>query len=465
MTPPAVAEAPPSASEVRLSEVLSALSHALDLTEGQPRGHTLRSCVIGMRLAEESGVGEEARRALYYALLLKDAGCSSNAARFASLFGSDDQAAKYRMKLPDWQRKARLAWRTARTVGMGRSLRARVRHFVEIARTPDVTRDLIAIRCDRGARIVLRLGFPPEAAGAVRALDEHWNGKGYPEGLSGEGIPLLARIANLAQTLEIHHAARGRRAAVEVAVARRGTWFDPRLVDRVRGWAGDAAWWDGLGDPAVADRVVAAEPGERALTVDAAGLDEVARAFADVIDAKSPYTFRHSSNVADYACRVAREMGVDAAEERRLYRAGLLHDVGKLGVSNRILDKDGPLTPDERLDVQRHPLHTWEILSRVGAFQPFARLAAVHHERLDGTGYPWGHAAPDLDRSDRVLAVADVYEALTADRPYRAGMPPATALAILHEDAPARVCPDAVAALESALQRDDWSADAIGIEA
>lgn len=453
MVPSAPAAAPHAAAEVRLSEVLSALSHALDLTEGQPRGHTLRSCVIGMRLAEESGLDEEARRALYYALLLKDAGCSSNAARFASLFGSDDQAAKYRMKLPDWHRKARLAWETARTVGMGRSLRARIRHFAEVARTPDVTRDLIAIRCDRGAQIVLRLGFPPEAAGTVRALDEHWNGKGYPEGLSGEAIPLLARIANLAQTLEIHHAARGRRAAVEVALARRGTWFDPRLVDRVRGWAGDAAWWDALGDPALADRVVAAEPGDRALTVDGEGLDGVARAFADVIDAKSPYTFRHSSNVAEYACRVGREMGVGADEERRLHRAGLLHDVGKLGVSNRILDKDGPLTPDERTDVQRHPLHTWEILSRVGAFQPFARLAAVHHERLDGTGYPWGHGAADLDRSERILAVADVYEALTADRPYRAGMPPATALGILRRDAQAKVCPDAVAALEASLAR------------
>lgn len=191
----------PRTDRVSLSEVLSALSHALDLTEGQPPGHTLRSCLIGMRLAEEMGLGEEDRSALYYALLLKDAGCSSNAARMAALFGSPDQAAKYRMKKVDWHRRVPLALRTARTVAMDGGIRERVRHFMRVARTPGATRDLIQIRCDRGAEIVLRLGFPEASAEAVRSLDEHWCGKGYPLGLSGERIPLLARITNLAQTV------------------------------------------------------------------------------------------------------------------------------------------------------------------------------------------------------------------------------------------------------------------------
>jgi HD-GYP domain-containing protein (c-di-GMP phosphodiesterase class II) len=436
-----------AAAEVRLSEVLSALSYALDLTEGQPQGHTLRSCVIGMRLGEECALDDGGRRALFYALLLKDAGCSSNAARFASLFGTDDRVAKPRMKLPDWHHRGRLALETARTVALGQGIAARVRHFVAIARTPDMTRDLVQIRCDRGADIALRLGFPKATAGAIRALDEHWCGKGYPRGLAGDQIPPLARIANLAQNLEIHHAAGGVGAALGMAAARRGTWFDPRLVDLALRWKGDAPWWGALHAPALPERVAAAEPGEAPLVVDGDGLDAVARAFAGVIDAKSPYTFHHSTGVAAYACAVARRMGAGAGEERRLYRAALLHDVGKLGVSSAILDKAGPLTPGERSAVQLHPLHSWEILSRVGAFRGFARLAAVHHERLDGTGYPWGHGAAQLDRSERILAVADVFEALTADRPYRAGMPPAAALAILRRDAPHRLCPDAVDAL------------------
>jgi HD-GYP domain-containing protein (c-di-GMP phosphodiesterase class II) len=126
--------------------------------------------------------------------------------------------------------------------------------------------------------------------------------------------------------------------------------------------------------------------------------------------------------VASYALAIGRAMGLDATEQRRIYRAGLLHDIGKLGVSNAILDKAGPLNNDERASVERHPLYTWEILSRVPAFRDFAWPAALHHERMDGRGYPWRLSASRLDMTARILAVADVYEALTADRPYRGGM-------------------------------------------
>ena len=284
----------PTTESVSLSEVLSALSHALDLTEGAPAGHTMRSCLIGMRLAEESGIGAAERSALYYAILLKDAGCSSNAGRMASLFGSDDQWVKPRMKMVDWHQRVRLAITTATTVGRGRPFMDRVRQFMAIARSKDTTRDLILIRCDRGAEIARQLGFPVETAEAIRSLDEHWCGLGYARGLSGNDIPLLARIANLAQTLEAFHARGGRDAALRVARKRSGTWFDPALVKIVRGWRNDAAWWALLqGD--VTEAVLAAEPKDRVVSVDADGLDVVCRAFADIIDAKSPFTYRHST--------------------------------------------------------------------------------------------------------------------------------------------------------------------------
>lgn len=438
-----------SEAAVSLSEVLSALSHALDLTEGQPQGHTLRSCAIGMRLGAEAGLDAEGRSALYYALLLKDAGCSSNAQRFASLFGTADQHGKYQMKLTDWHHRGRLALRTAATVGAGRPLWSRVRHFAKLARQEDVTRDLIQIRCDRGAGIALQLGFPPETAEAIRSLDEHWCGKGYPQGKRKHEIPVLARIANLAQCVEIFHARDGKRGALRVARQRRGTWFDPDLVDALLGWAGDEAWWDELRQPHILERVVAEEPRDRRLVADEEMLDTVAGAFADIVDAKSPFTFRHSTNVAMYAVAMADVMGLDAAERRRLYLGGLLHDIGKLGVSSRILEKPGRLDDDERREIERHPLHTWEILSRVGAFQGFARMAALHHEKLDGTGYPWRVGGDELDTSARILAVADIYEALTADRPYRAGMTPDAAISILRRDAGPRLCPDAVEALST----------------
>src|SRR3954470_5959096 len=136
---------------ISLSEVLSALSCALDLTEGAPAGHTMRTCLIGMRIAEAIGIDTEQRSALYYALLLKDAGCSSNAGRMAALFGADDQTVKPRMKVVDWHARGRLALETARAVAPGHSFAERARQFLKIARTPDATRELIEIRCDRGA--------------------------------------------------------------------------------------------------------------------------------------------------------------------------------------------------------------------------------------------------------------------------------------------------------------------------
>lgn len=434
---------------VALSDVLAALSQALDLTEGQPAGHALRSCVVAARLARELGLGAEERSALHYAVLLKDAGCSSNAARFAHLFGTDDGPAKARMKAVDWHDRLRLAVRTAATAGRGRGLRAKVHHFLGIARTPDVTRGLIAVRCDRGAEIARSIGFPDAAADAIRALDEHWDGGGFPDGLRGDAIPLLAQIANLAQTVEVHHAAGGAAAALAVVRARRGTWFAPALADRVLGWRGDAAWWDALGRAASADDVAELEPGEALRRVDDAGLDAVARAFAEIIDAKSPYTFRHSAGVAEIAAGVAGACGLDAAERRRLRRAGLLHDVGKLGVSNRILDSPARLGDAERAAVEQHPLYTWRILRQVGAFSDFAWTASTHHEKLDGTGYPWRLPADRLDLGARVLAVADVYEALTADRPYRAGMSHRAAMEIIGRDRGGRLCATAVDALEA----------------
>ena len=437
---------------ISLSEVLSALSCALDLTEGAPAGHSMRSCLIGMRLAEAVGVDAEQRSALYYALLLKDAGCSSNAGRMAALFGADDQTVKPRMKLVDWHARARLAIETARAVAPDRSLIDRVRQFVAIARTPDATRELIQIRCDRGASIALQLGFPPATADAIRSLDEHWCGRGYARGLAAEEIPLLARIANLAQTVEAFHDRGGVDAVHRVVRERSGSWFDPTLARVVLGWEKIDPWWALLrGD--VAGAVVAAEPSDRVMEVDDEGLDGVARAFADIIDAKTPFTFRHSTRVAEVARMVAEHCGLDATEQRRIYRAGLLHDIGKLGVSNLILDKDGPLTDEEREKVEQHPRFTLDILERVSAFRGFARTAALHHEKLDGSGYPFGYDADELDLPARILVVSDIYDALSSDRPYRKGMVEPVITGILERDRGTRLCPIALDALHAVRVR------------
>ncbi len=437
-------------SAIPIAELLAALSHALDLTEGAPAGHTLRSCMIAMRIADSIGLGAEDRTALYYAMLLKDAGCSSNAARVTQLFGADDHTVKPRMKIVDANRKIRLAIETFRTAGGTGGLRSRIDHFMGIARGGGVTRELISIRCERGANIARQMGFPELTATAIHSLDEHWNGGGHPAGLKERAIPLLARIANLAQTIDIFAGAQGIKATMKMVKDRRKTWFDPQLADLVLKWGKDTDWWSWLRESAPEIEVTALEPSDPVRSVPSSGLDLVAQSFADIVDAKSPFTYRHSTNVSRWARAVGAKFFTDEIALTRLSRAGLLHDIGKLGVSNSILDKNGSLTDDERTLVQSHPIHTWEILRRVRVFADFAKMASLHHEKLDGSGYPWQVPAEGLDLSARILVVADIFEALTADRPYRAGMPIAAALSLLNKDRGRKLDAEVLDALEQA---------------
>jgi putative nucleotidyltransferase with HDIG domain len=442
------------AEGVALSEVLGALSYALDITEGEPPGHAVRALSIGMRLAEQLRLPEEERSALFYALLLKDAGCSSNAARLSSLFAADDHRVKHAMKRTDWTSKGSLALYTWRAIEPGGSAIAKARRMRVIAAEEEVTREVIGTRCERGADIARMLELPEPTQAAIRALDEHWDGGGQPEGLCGAEIPLLGRILCLAQTVEVFARTTGARGAYAMALKRRGRWFDPALVDALLAFRDDAAFWGPLEDPRAVPPLARWEPVDRVLVADERRLDRVAEAFARVIDAKSEYTARHSVGVAAFATAIGEAMGVPPAGLRDLNRAGLLHDIGKLAVSSRILDKAGKLTPEEYGAMREHTRFTLEILERVACFRELAEFAAAHHERLDGTGYHRGLAAFDLGRPARILAVADVYEALTADRPYRAAMPAEQAMEIVRVQRGTALCPAVVDGLQAALERE-----------
>ncbi len=431
-----------------MSRVIGALSYALDVTEGEPPGHAQRTCKIGMRLAEELGLDAATRSRLFYALLLKDAGCSANSAKMAALFGADDHAIKRSSKRVDWSgRLPAFVW-SVRTVAPRGSPRARLDRLLAIKAEGQLTRALMQARCDRGAEIALMLGLEAETAEAIRTLDEHWDGGGQPSGLRGEEIPLLGRILCLAQTAEIFHAAGGVKAAWAVARRRRGRWFDPALVDALGAMSGDEAFWASLRD---ADDASGWEPADRELEVDDERLDRIADAFAGVVDAKSPWTYRHSDRACVIVMSLASELGADAGTLRDLRRAALLHDVGKLAVSNRILDKPARLTAAEFAQVRVHPVVTERILARVPGCEHLAHVAAAHHERLDGGGYPRGMAGPELTMPMRLLAIADVYEALTSDRPYRGALSSDEALVIMRAEVPARLDREAFTSLERLL--------------
>jgi HD-GYP domain-containing protein (c-di-GMP phosphodiesterase class II) len=435
---------------VALSEVLGALSYALDITEGEPPGHAVRTTAIGMRLGEQIGLDGDSQSALFYALLLKDAGCSSNASRLSSLFAAQDHQVKRAMKRIDWSRSGALARYAVRNVAPAGGPLAKARQLRRLTREDEVTREVIGTRCERGAEIARMLELPPATQDAIRALDEHWDGCGQPAGLRGEQIPLLGRIVCMAQTVEVFVRAVGLPGSLAMALKRRGRWFDPALVDALLSVRDDRRLWGPLEDPRTVPSLALWEPADRVRTAGEEDLDRIAEAFARVIDAKSPYTARHSAGVAEWAVATGSVLGLAPDGLRDLRRAGLLHDIGKLAVSSRILDKPGRLEPAEVAVMREHPRYTQQILERVACLRGIVDTAADHHERLDGTGYHRGRAAFDLSRSARILAVADVYEALTAERPYRAAMPREKALAILREERGTRLCPSAVDALATA---------------
>ena len=449
---PAVVTAPPAEAAyagIRLTDVIGSLSYALDMSEGQPVGHSVRTAMIGMRLATQVGLSEQDRSALFYALLLKDLGSSSNAAQLSSHFGADDRALKAARRLIDWTDRRDAARYALRHAGRDRSWLGRGwKVLAQMGRPGDAEREMAAVRAERGAAIAAMLAMSPATCEGIRAADEHWDGNGMPRALRGAAIPLIARIVGLAQTVEVFEQAFDIDTAFRIAHDRRGRWFDPELVDALDTFAGDAAFWSDLRHADALSALRRCEPPDRVVYANELRLDTVAEAFAKVIDAKSPFTARHSQNVSFLATRTAMELDMTNREVRALRRAALLHDVGKLGVGNRILDKAEPLTPDEMAAMQRHTRFTLEILRGVPRFERFAVMAASHHERLDGSGYHVGLAGDELSLSARVLAVADVCEALSATRPYRGPLPVGAVMRQLEQGvATGRLCAVAVEAL------------------
>jgi putative nucleotidyltransferase with HDIG domain len=403
-----------------------------------------------MRLAREIGMPLAAQADLYYALLLKDAGCSSNASRLFHIIHSDEIKAKGDLKDKDW---TKVGWESLQYaidhVAVGKPFLERVRTLIQVAaKQQKESCELVKIRCERGASIARRMGFSEAVGTAIHSLDEHWNGDGYPDGLCGKAIPLFSRIMNLSQTLAVFLVEHGRGPALDAARTRSKRWFDPELVRAAFSLANSGRLWVDLDSPDLVERVARLEPQDTVLIAGSETLDNVCQAFAEVIDAKSPFTFRHSNGVADAAVSIARQLGMPEPDVRSLRRAALLHDIGKLSVPNSILEKPAKPTDHEWRVIKKHPYYTQEILSRVPGFINLSDVAAAHHERLDGSGYWRNWGAEQLNTPSRILAVADVFDALHARRPYRDGLPLETVFSMLEKDAHQALDPECVEALE-----------------
>ena len=443
----------PACADITLSELIGALSYALDITEGQPEGHCIRCCWIGMHIGREIGLPDDQLWDLYYTLLLKDLGCSSNAARICALYLTDDLSFKRDFKSVGDSLPQVLKFVLTHT-GLKAGLAERFRAVLTILRDgSSIAHDLIATRCQRGADIARLLRFSEAVAAGIYSLDEQFNGQGKPDGLAGAAIPVFARIALLAQVIDVFHTAGGEQAALAEIRLRAGRWFDPGLVRAFERVAQTHTFWSTLRAPTIAEAVLALEPVSHAVPLDDDYLDDIAAAFGQVVDSKSPYTSGHSARVALYADLIAEALGLSFERRRWLKRAAFLHDVGKLGVSNSVLDKPGKLDAAEWEAVKLHATYTETILARIGAFAELARVAAAHHERLDGGGYPRGLTADAISLETRIITTADIFDAITAERPYRGAIPESSALDMMAATVGSAIDQACFDALKSALAR------------
>lgn len=403
-----------------------------------------------MRIAAELQLAEKMQTDLYYALLLKDAGCSSNASQIYNALASDDIAAKRDVKKTDW---TRLSWETLQYalthVAPGKPFPERVCAILSVAKQQKRhTREVTTIRCERGATMARLMGLSEKTAEGISGLDEHWNGAGNPNGLRGDQIPIAARIMLLAQTLDVFSTSAGPRQALQVIKQRSGKWFDPTVVRAACSLVKRQKLWTGLETDNPLSLVLSLEPGRRILSEGDVSLDAICQAFAQIVDAKSPFTYNHSNGVANAAVAIARKLDLAPARILFIRHAALLHDLGKMAVSNVILEKPGKPDEAEWQVLRAHPAHTWTILRSIRGFEELSEIAASHHEKLNRTGYHRGLMAAQLPIEARILVVADIFDALSAKRPYRDALPLEKVFDIMRKDVPHALDATCLEALE-----------------
>lgn len=396
---------------LRVAEVVSALSQALDLGSGSSAGHSIRTCILGMRIASELRLTEALQSDLYYALLLKDASGTNSSRIGLHLAGREVQQ----------------------------------------------DREAFPLRCELGESLARLMGLAEQTAIAIGGLYARWDGGGNPAGLKGEQIPLASRIMLLAQTLDVLFWSVGQEGAIASVAQRSGYCFDPDAVKAVHSLATRGALWTDVTSTGSQLRSAALrmEPNRKIMADGPMTLNAICSSFAAIIDAKSPFTFNHSVGVANTSMSIAKKLGLDDSRLVLLRHAALLHDLGKMAIPNSILQKNGELDAAEWQLIRSHPEYTWKILRSVQGLEELSEIAASHHERLDGSGYFRGLEAPQLPLEARILAVADMFDALVEQRPYRNALPVDEVIAIIRKESPHRMDPACVGGLEqSAVQCD-----------
>jgi HD-GYP domain-containing protein (c-di-GMP phosphodiesterase class II) len=408
-----------SVPRARLAELVAALSLGVDLGFGQPMEHVLRQCLIALRLADHAGLGEQDRMAVYYTALLVNVGCHADAHEQAKWFGDDItlKSGKYAYELGS----VRGTLAAMRLVGAGNPPLHRFRVGLEFAFSGHRQLDGMISQHARLARTLAgQLELPGTVLEGVGAAYEQWDGRGWPGTLKAGAIPVAARIAQLAEFMEVAHRVGGVAGATALARRRAARQFDPALAALLCSQAEEI--FGGLEAAPAWPAVIAAEP---ALAVELSPdqLDRALAAIANFVDLKSPFTLGHSVAVAELAEEAGRRLGLPPEQVLALRRAGLVHGFGRLGVSNSIWDRPGPLSAGAWERIRMYPYLTERMLHQSAVLAPLGEIAVQHREQLDGSGYPRGLSGGAISRPARVLGAADAYASMREPRPHRPARP------------------------------------------
>jgi HD-GYP domain-containing protein (c-di-GMP phosphodiesterase class II) len=397
---------------LRLAELMAGLSLATDLGMGQPLEQGLRTCLIAIELARLMGLSNDEIAEVFYVALLRFLGCTADAHELAEVIGGDDIASRHASAPVVSGSPLELADELLK-MGSGQGA---VRRFQLFARLPGALRragDPRRAHCEMAQHLAHRLELPPGVQRSLGNENVRWDGFAAPRGFSRDSIPISVRIGLVARDAEVLHRELGVERLRSALRDRSGHAYDPAVADTMlqnldhvmAAIEGTSPW----------DAVLQREP-EPHPWVPESRLQSVLETFADFVDMKSPWMAGHSRSVAELA-------GLASHDGKNLHRAGLVHDLGRVAVPNGIWDKPGPLTDGEWERVRLHPYYTERILQRSAALQPLAKCAAMHHERLDGSGYHRGSQRAEISREARVLAAADAYQAMTQPRPFRPPLP------------------------------------------
>jgi len=405
-------------TSIRLAELMASLSLATDLGMGQPMEFALSSCILAVRLAEKCGYSQEALREVYYQALLRYIGCNAETDWMASVVGDEQYLRANLAQIDNGDVSAVFSalMGAIRRAHAGESTLSIVRAVGRGLLASSHVKPMFAGHCEVAQRLAERFGFDKNVIYGLGQLYERWDGKGSPKGIKGEAIAPAVLVVTLAQDIVLFHTLGGADAALNVARERQGSAYAPSLVEVFCAHAEELC--KGLDHEPSWEAVLELEPGSHE-TLTEEQFDNACRAFADFVDIKSTYTLTHSSGVADLAAEAARLSGLPASDVKNIWRAGLLKEIGRTGISSNIWEKTASLTEREWERVRLHTYYVERVFARTPALAKLGALASLHHERLDGSGYHRGLPSASQPLAARILSAADVYHSLTEARPYR----------------------------------------------